>query len=219
VLPVLLAATFAVAACGGGESTAAPSATDSAGSAVSSPGSAASSPGSSAAPGAGSAASSGSPAGSGSSANQRRRPAAAAGGACRLLTFEAVERTLGTAFDVAAASGPAGATQTCVLQKIGATAPDLLLSVTPARGVTAKTYRESYVPSGGAALSAPGEAAYRRVVRGGTSGGPRVEVGWLSRSGRVLTLAYTLARQDDATHTAQLVEQLVALGERVDRTG
>ncbi|HEY0485644.1 MAG TPA: hypothetical protein VGD72_05295 [Mycobacteriales bacterium] len=128
-------------------------------------------------------------------------------------------RAVGTAFDVAAGSGRTGESQTCVLQAVGSTAPDLVLTVTPAPGVTAATYRESYVPAGGTALSGIGEAAYRRIVGTGTAGGPRVEIGWLSRSGRVLTLAYTMGRQEEPHHTTQVAERLVLLGTQVDRAG
>jgi hypothetical protein len=206
LVPVLVAAALGVAACGGGGEPDAVSPGSPSGSASASPAPSAVSSSGSAAPSAG------------APTADTRRPAAAAGGACRLLTFATVERTLGTDFDVAAASGKAGATQTCVLQEVGATAPDVVLTVTPADGVTAETYRESYVPSGGAALGGVGEAGYRKIVTKGTAGGPRVEIGWLSGSGRVLTLAYTMARQDDPNHTGQVVERLVALGKQVDRT-
>ena len=145
-----------------------------------------------------------------------RPPAAAAGGVCRLLTFETVGRTVGTVFDVAASSGAPGTSQTCVLQKVGSSAPDLVLTVTPAPGLTAAVFGESYVPAGGTALTGLGLEGYRLVTRTGTAGGPRVEVGWLSASGRVLGLAYTLATDEDPSLTGQVVERLVVLGRGVD---
>src|SRR5437867_1634067 len=57
-------------------------------------------------------------------------PAAAAGGACRAITFDAVARYTGIRFEVAGASGSAGRTQACVLQQLGAGPPDLAFSVT-----------------------------------------------------------------------------------------
>ncbi|MDQ1677605.1 MAG: hypothetical protein QOC93_2749 [Actinomycetota bacterium] len=146
-----------------------------------------------------------------------RSPASAAGGACRRLTFERVRRVLGVDFQVAAAGGTAATSQTCVLQQVADPDSDLVLTVTPAAGVTAAAFAGSYVPSGGVPLDGVGKAAYRVVVRAPGSAGPRVEIGWLSRSGRILTLAHTLAAGEDGHHTTQVVERLAALATEVGR--
>jgi hypothetical protein len=142
-----------------------------------------------------------------------RQPAAAAGGVCRLLTYGGVRQDLGVDFDVAAASGTAGASQTCVLQRIGAAVPDLTLSVTPARGVTPETFRESYVPARGVPRTGVGRTAYSAVIRSASTAG-RVELGWLSTSGRVLTLVYTVDAA--AAVSDRTVGQLANLARRVD---
>jgi hypothetical protein len=133
------------------------------------------------------------------------------------LTFEGVRRALGTEFGVAAASGTAASSQTCVLQRVGASAPDLTLTVTPARGVTPATFRESYVPARGTARTGVGRAAYSAVIRS-ASAQPRVELGWLSASGRVYTLVYTVGPDEALNVTDRMVGRLANLARSVDAT-
>jgi hypothetical protein len=146
-----------------------------------------------------------------------RRPASAAGGACRRLTFERVRRVLGVDFQVAASGGTATTSQTCVLQQVAEPESDLLLTVTPAPGVTATTFGEHYVPSGGTALRGVGKAAYRVVVRAPGSATPRVEIGWLGAAGQILTLARTLGADENPNLTRRVVERLALLAAQVDR--
>jgi hypothetical protein len=146
-----------------------------------------------------------------------QRPASAAGGACRRLTFARVREVLGVEFQVAASGGAAATSQTCVLQQVAEPDSDLLLTVTPAPGVTARAFRDSYVPSGGVTLDGVGRAAYRVVVRAPGSPAPRVEIGWLSATGRVLTLARTLGVDEDPNFTGQVVDRLATLAADVDR--
>ena len=144
------------------------------------------------------------------------RPASDAGGACRHLTFARVRQVLGIEFQVAAAGGTVTTSQTCVLQEVAEPDSDLLLTITPAVGVDATAFRDSYVPSGGGTLDGVGKAAYSVVVRAPGSSAPRVEIGWLSGSGRVLTLAHTLAAGEDPNLTRQVVARLARLAGDVD---
>jgi hypothetical protein len=154
--------------------------------------------------------------GSSTGATASERPAAAAGGACHRLTFARVREVLGIDFQVAAAGGTAATSQTCVLQQVAEPESDLLLTVTPAPGLDAAGFRDNYVPSGGAALDGLGKAAYRVTVRAPGSSAPRVEIGWLSAEGRVLTLAHTLGADEDPNLTGQVVERLARLAGDVD---
>jgi hypothetical protein len=86
--------------------------------------------------------------------------------------------------------------------------------MTPVAAMTARTFRESYVPGGATALDGIGQAAYRAVTRSG--GVPRVEIGWLSGSRSVLTLAYTFAADENPNLTGQVTERLIVLGKGVD---
>jgi hypothetical protein len=128
-----------------------------------------------------------------------------------------VRQVLGIDFQVAAAGGTAATSQTCVLQQVADPDCDLLLTVTAAPEVGAAAFLDSYVPSGGAALDGVGKAAYRVVVRAPGSAGPRVEIGWLSGTGRVLTLAHTLGAAEDPHLTGQVVARLARLAADVDR--
>lgn len=144
-----------------------------------------------------------------------RRPAAASGGVCEQLTFETVRRAVGTDFDVAASSGTAATSQSCVLQRVDARVPDLVLTVTPAPGVTPAVFQESYVPARGTPRSGVGRAAYSAVMNS-ASAAPRVELGWLSARGRVMTLTYTLGPEDDASRTGTFLGRLAVLAGAVD---
>jgi hypothetical protein len=147
-----------------------------------------------------------------------RVPAAAAGGACRLLDFAVVEQVIGVAFEVAAA-GQQEATYTCVLQRVGASVPDLMLTVTPS-SATVPIFRTVLTPKGAAALTGLGKVGYRArvpaVVKAGR--GPGVEIGWLSGNQRILVLRVTLAAGVAVPAAEALAPKLLALAKRLDQT-
>jgi hypothetical protein len=93
-----------------------------------------------------------------------RPPAAVAGGACYLLEYEAVERIVGTSFDVSASSmSMSTETFTCVLQASSGSYPDLTLAVTPLAGDSAM-FKSTVAPKGSAAVTALGKAGYSRAA-------------------------------------------------------
>jgi hypothetical protein len=140
-------------------------------------------------------------------------PAATAGGACRLLDYAVLDKTLGARFDVAAASRD-GETRTCVVQAEKADLPDLLLAVSPTKA-DAAVFRTDVVPKGGKAVKGLGAAAYQLVaaVRGA---GPAAEVGWLSRNGRIMTMRFTFAPGKSTRSATAMVPRLVTLAKQLD---
>ncbi|HWG99507.1 MAG TPA: hypothetical protein VNV66_09330 [Pilimelia sp.] len=140
--------------------------------------------------------------------------AAAAGGACALLDFAAVRRTLGVTFDVAAATG-AGRTRSCVLRATAARHPDLLLTESRTTA-DAAAFGEEVRPSGARRVTGLGRAAYRATVAPTRGRGPAVEIGWLTADGRLLTLRHTLAAGAPAAAAAALGGRLHALATEVD---
>ena len=123
-----------------------------------------------------------------------RSPAAAAGGACQLLDFFAVEQFVGVQFEVAAAA-QRDSTATCVLQKSGVGYPDLTLALTPTT-VAAAAFKATTAPPGASDLAGLGQAAYQLVRPApGTDPagpGPAVEIGWLSRQNQLMVVRYRL---------------------------
>jgi hypothetical protein len=117
-------------------------------------------------------------------------PAADAGGACLLLDYDAIARTLGVRFDVAA-SARQSRTYTCVARSSEADLPDLVLTVSPTTA-DAAVFREAMAPDGAAAVKGLGRAGYRGAVEATRGQGPAAEVGWLSGDKRLLTLRLEL---------------------------
>lgn len=139
-------------------------------------------------------------------------PAAAAGGVCREISFDRVAAVTGIRFDIAGASGRPGDTQTCALQPLRGTVPDLVFSSIPVpEGLTSEEYAAGYVPRSAAELDGIGRAGYSRIVTGVQGAGPRVEIGWWG-TGRVYTLSVTTVRTTNRAAAAGLVPKLVALG-------
>lgn len=142
-------------------------------------------------------------------------PASAQGGACREISFDTVARSTGIRFDIAGASGSAGETQTCALQPLRGTVPELLFSSIPvADDLTPDGYASGYVPQSAASLEGIGRAGYSRVVTDVAGAGPRVEIGWLG-TGRVYRLSLTTARSTSRSAAQLLVPELVALGRQI----
>jgi hypothetical protein len=142
------------------------------------------------------------------------RPAAsAAGGACQLLDFYAVEQFVGVTFEVAAAAQK-DATTTCVLQRGGAAYPDLTLAVTPTT-VAAAAFKSTAAPPGAGEVAALGQAAYQLVrPASGTDPagpGPAVEIGWLSRKGQLMVVRYRLAGDKPQTDAQAMTPQVIEL--------
>jgi hypothetical protein len=139
-------------------------------------------------------------------------PAEYAGGACQLLSFELVNGALGTHFEVAGA-GDSGDTYTCVLQRVDAQLPDLLLAVTPTMADT-PIFHDKVVPKGATVLNDLGKLGYSRTVPASGGAGAGAEVGWLSGNQRLMVLRYRAAAGGDAT---DLVPKLVTLAKKVDQ--
>jgi hypothetical protein len=142
--------------------------------------------------------------------------AAAAGGACELLDFVVVAQTIGARFDVAAATRQKE-THTCVLQATGASRPDLMLAVSPTT-VDAAVFRDSVKPDGGQGVLELGKAAYRVMVEAGRGHGPGVEVGWLSKDNRLITLRYILPAGASESKARSVAPKLTSLAKKIDAT-
>jgi hypothetical protein len=142
-------------------------------------------------------------------------PASAAGGACQLLDYAAIEASIKVRFDVAAASQQ-GRTFSCVVQRGGASRPDLMLAVTATTADPA-TFRSTMAPEEAQPVAGLGAAAYRAALAGGGSQGPGVEVGWLSADKRLLTLRFTFAPGAGAAAVNGVTPQLVDLAKKIDK--
>ena len=157
-------------------------------------------------------------------------PAASAGGLCRKVTYSQVARALDVRFDVAAASGDAGATQVCVLQRVGFSAPDLTLSRIPLDkpdpadepepGTKPETpeeiFKADYQPEAAKKVTGLGKAAYSRVLAGKDGGGAQVEVGWLAAE-TVDTLVYTTSPDTTPQEAAKEVARVITLARQIAR--
>jgi hypothetical protein len=154
------------------------------------------------------------PSGSPAPPTPRRTLAAAdAGGVCRLLDFDAVARTIGLRFDVAAAGGRAG-TSTCVLRSSAAPLPELVLTVSPTAAGPA-TFRDT-APAGARAVKSLGRAGYRATEKAAKGRGPVAEVGWLGGDRRLLSLRLTLRAGTPRGTADKAGPRLAALARLVD---
>lgn len=146
-----------------------------------------------------------------------RWPAAAAGGACQLLDYGAVEQTLGLTFEVAA-GGQQDATYTCVLQRAAGSVPDLALAVTPS-GADPAIFRSTVMPKGAAALNGLGKVGYRAAVAAvpKSNRGPGVEIGWLSGNNRIVVLRITLPLDAAPAAVNDAGGKLAELAKQVDQ--
>jgi hypothetical protein len=145
-----------------------------------------------------------------------RWPAATAGGACQLLDFDQIAATVGTTFEVAAAS-QTGATYTCVLEQTRANLPDLSLSVTSTQADVG-IFKSTVMPSGAASVADLGKSGYSATVPAAAGAGPGVEVGWLSGNQRLITLRLRTTPGTPAADTTALLPKLVTLAKQIDMT-
>jgi hypothetical protein len=161
-------------------------------------------------------------------------PAASAGGLCKRLSYDRVAAALGVRFDVAAASGAAGSEQVCVLQRVGATAPDLTWSRlpvpaaeepeeaespgagTPTPMTPVEVFRADYQPASAKNVGQLGKAAYSRVVAAGAGAGPQIEVGWLGAE-VVYVLTFTTSQGTSPAQAAQQIPRVVGLASQLAR--
>jgi hypothetical protein len=147
-----------------------------------------------------------------------RPPAAAAGGACQLLDFFAVEQLIGVQFEVAA-SAQRDTTATCVLQKSGAGYPDLTLAITPTT-VAAAAFKASAAPAGAADLAGLGQAAYKLVrpapAADPAAPGPAVEIGWLTRTSQLMVVRFRLPADKLQSDADGMVPQVTDLAKFLD---
>jgi hypothetical protein len=140
--------------------------------------------------------------------------AVAAGGACRLLDYDVVDRILGVRFEVAAASQSANSFS-CVLQVRTASYPDLILTVTPTK-VDVKAFRASVMPKGAATVAQLGKVGYSSPAPALDGAGPGMEVGWLAGNSRLIVLRYHLAPGAAPEATTAVTPRLVQLAIELD---
>jgi len=154
---------------------------------------------------------------SGPLASPTRYPAAVAGGACQLVDYDVITADTGAVFDVAAAD-QVNETYTCVLQRQGASLPDLSLSVTSVQDLDPTTFKAKVQPKTATAVPDLGKLGYS-VVRPATGGaGPAVEVGWLSGNQRLIVLRLRTAAGTGQDQARDLVPKLVVLARTIDVT-
>jgi hypothetical protein len=151
----------------------------------------------------------------GPSASPTRVPAAAAGGACLHFDYEVIEKVTGAEFDVAG-KGENSGTSTCVLQKEGASLPDLTLAVTRT-SADVNVFKTVVMPKGAAIVTELGRQGYSAMVAAGADAGPGVEVGWLSGNGRLMVLRYRLPTGTAPADPTAFAPKLVELAKRIDR--
>jgi hypothetical protein len=144
-----------------------------------------------------------------------RFPAAIAGGACQLLDYTVIKAAIDIDFNVAAASESAG-TASCVLERVGASLPDLALSVTPSK-VSVDVFASTVTPSGAKTASGLGKRAYWVPVAAADSAGPGIEVGWLSANQRLMMLRLRTPTGTAAGDLTPLAPKLVALAKTIDK--
>ncbi|MEJ3743515.1 hypothetical protein WEI85_09530 [Actinomycetes bacterium KLBMP 9797] len=140
-------------------------------------------------------------------------PAAAAGGACALLDYDAIAAALGVRFDVAAASRY-DKTSACVVQAEGAARPDLMLSVVPS-SADATMLAKDIAPDGATTVKGLGKAAYRATRSAAKGSGPVAEVAWLTADKKLLTLRYTLPAGEPKAAADALAGKLVTLAKQL----
>lgn len=137
-----------------------------------------------------------------------RRPVAAAGGVCKLLSYEVVVATTKVDFDTSAAGRNA-----CALQVYGHAYPSLTLAASATKA-GAKTFQTAVPPDGAAEVEGLGKAAYRVVGRPADRTGPSAEVGWLT-DGKIYILRYVFERGASGGQAAQMSIRLISLAKRI----
>jgi hypothetical protein len=141
-------------------------------------------------------------------------PASTAGGACVYLDYATIEKTIGVRFDISAAS-QSGQTTTCVVQPGQAELPDLALTITKTTA-DAEIFKSDVVPEKGATtVKGLGLAAYQTPVAATKTTGPGLEVCWLTKDKRLMSLRFT-GIPDSPAPPKSMATQLVALAKRVE---
>jgi hypothetical protein len=141
-------------------------------------------------------------------------PAATAGGACVFFDYATIEKAIGVRFNIAAAS-QSGQTTTCVVQPDKADLPDLALTITKTTA-DAEIFQSDVVPEKGATtLKGLGLAAYQAPVVATKATGPGLEVCWLTKDKRLMSLRFT-GIPDSPAPPKTLGPQLVALAKKVE---
>ncbi|GIF52884.1 hypothetical protein DFJ67_4020 [Asanoa ferruginea] len=141
-------------------------------------------------------------------------PAAEAGGACVFFDYETIKKTIGAEFDVAAAS-QSGQTTTCVVQAEQADLPDLTLTISKT-SADADVFKSDVVPDKGAtAIKGLGLAAYQAPVAAAKDAGAGLEICWLTKDKRLMSLRFTGALDAPAPPKA-LAGKLVTLAKEVE---
>lgn len=143
-------------------------------------------------------------------------PAAAAGGACRLVNYDTVAAKLGTRFDTAG-SARDGETYTCALTAGEHAYPDLVFAVT-ASHADAVIFTATITPSGATPVTDLGVVGYRIRRAGSAASGPLCEVGWLSANARLMLVRYTFPPQTPDQQADELLPRLVDLARILDVT-
>jgi hypothetical protein len=142
--------------------------------------------------------------------------AAGAGRLCPLLDYEVVERNLGVRFDTAA-GGQKDETVTCAITQRGHDYPFLTVA---AAGTNADTliFEAIVVPSGATGLLGVGLIAYQLMLPPVSGSGPGVEIGWLSKSHRLIVLRYVFPPGTADGDVSAFIPKLVAFANVTDAT-
>lgn len=140
--------------------------------------------------------------------SESRRPVAAAGGVCKLLSYQLVARSIGVEFDTAA-----GGRNACALQVYGHPYPSLTLAVSTTKA-DVKTFQEAVPPDGATRVSGLGKAAYRVAAKPSRRAGPSAEAGWLLDS-KIYILRYTFERGVAQGQAGRMASRLVTLGKQI----
>ncbi|SNT33250.1 hypothetical protein SAMN05421812_104548 [Asanoa hainanensis] len=141
-------------------------------------------------------------------------PAATAGGACVYFDYEAIEKAIGVRFGISAASR-SGETTTCVVQPEQGELPDLALTISKTTA-DAAVFKEDVVPDKGAtAVKGLGLAAYQAPFAATETAGPGLELCWLTKDKRLMSLRFT-DLLDAPAPAKELGPQMVALAKQVE---
>ena len=143
-------------------------------------------------------------------------PAAAAGGACQLLDYDASRRRSGPASTPRAAAAE-DETYTCALTQAGHDYPDLTLAVTATEADEA-IFTATVTPSGSTAVKGLGKVAYRSRVAGRQAQRPGCGGRLALRQRALMILRYTFAAgRHGAARSTELTPKLIALAKQIDR--
>jgi hypothetical protein len=147
--------------------------------------------------------------------------AATAGRACQVIEYDVVATAIGTRFDTAGGA-QSGETYTCVLGVTGKAYPDLTVAMTPT-AISELIFVATVKPSGATPVAELGVTAYQVTLppvtaSDGTPSGPRLELGWLSASKRLMFLRYTFAAAATLAEVEAFAPRLITLARRVEQT-